>query len=190
MNCPSCGKEIPDGSTFCLHCGKSTQAAPEKKKRYRANFGWFLLGVLLMALVGILLLNVVQSSSPSPATSIPTREQLTSGQTIVKPGAYFYQKFVVDADRIRDARIIGSFNASGGAGNDIEVLLLEESSFENWKNGHSAPTLYNSGQITTGKIDVPLNQAGTYYLVFSNTFSPLTEKQVFSNISLTYLPAQ
>lgn len=24
MQCPSCSKEIPDGSTFCLHCGTAT----------------------------------------------------------------------------------------------------------------------------------------------------------------------
>jgi hypothetical protein len=24
MYCPSCGKQIPDASAFCLHCGKST----------------------------------------------------------------------------------------------------------------------------------------------------------------------
>jgi zinc-ribbon domain len=27
MYCPSCGKEIPDKSSFCLHCGKSTYTA-------------------------------------------------------------------------------------------------------------------------------------------------------------------
>lgn len=26
MYCPSCGKETPDGSAFCLHCGKSVSA--------------------------------------------------------------------------------------------------------------------------------------------------------------------
>jgi predicted nucleic acid-binding Zn ribbon protein len=183
MHCPSCGKEIPDGSTFCLHCGKPTQAAPEKKKRHWANLGWFLFGALSMGFAVILLLRVVQSSSPA----VPAKEQLISGQTIVKPGAYFYEKFVVDADRVKYAHVIGSFNASGGTGNDIEVLLLEESSFENWKNGHSAPALYNSGHITTGKIDVPLSQTGTYYIIFNNIFSQ-SEKQVFSDISLTYLP--
>ncbi len=136
-----------------------------------------------MGFAVILLLRVVQSSSPP----VPVKEQLTSGQTIVKPGAYFYEKFVVD--RVKDAHVTGSFNASGGTGNDIEVLLLEESNFENWKNGHSAPALYSSGHITTGKIDVPLGQTGTYYIIFSNIFSQ-SEKQVFSDISLTYLPSQ
>ena len=26
MNCPSCGKEVPEGSSFCLHCGEPTAA--------------------------------------------------------------------------------------------------------------------------------------------------------------------
>lgn len=27
MNCPSCGKTIPEGSTFCNHCGKPVAPA-------------------------------------------------------------------------------------------------------------------------------------------------------------------
>lgn len=30
MYCPSCGKEIPDKSAFCLHCGKPTTSSKEK----------------------------------------------------------------------------------------------------------------------------------------------------------------
>jgi len=129
--------------------------------------------------------NPTMYQSPSSSPTTPTKEQLVSGQTIVKAGAYFYEQFAVD--RVRNARVTGSFNASGGTSNDIEVLLLEESSFENWKNGHSAPALYSSGHITSGKIDVLLGQTGTYYIVFNNVFSQ-SEKQVFSDISLTYLP--
>jgi protein associated with RNAse G/E len=33
MYCPSCGKEIPDASAFCLHCGKPL-SLPEKKIEY------------------------------------------------------------------------------------------------------------------------------------------------------------
>ncbi len=31
MYCPSCGKEIPNGSTFCLHCGTKINAAGKQK---------------------------------------------------------------------------------------------------------------------------------------------------------------
>src|SRR5689334_9364112 len=31
MFCPSCGKQIPDGSKFCLHCGKATSGATSSK---------------------------------------------------------------------------------------------------------------------------------------------------------------
>jgi len=31
MFCPNCGKEIPDGSTFCFYCG--AKITNEKKER-------------------------------------------------------------------------------------------------------------------------------------------------------------
>lgn len=46
MYCPSCGKSIPDGSTFCLHCGKpiSVQAPKlnfsDRPPRHIAEVGW------------------------------------------------------------------------------------------------------------------------------------------------------
>ena len=43
MYCPSCGKEIPDKSAFCLHCGKPTSSTDNSKIKYEyhdvvANF--------------------------------------------------------------------------------------------------------------------------------------------------------
>ena len=39
MHCPSCGKEIPDQSTFCLHCGTSI-ATPEATPISQAPIEW------------------------------------------------------------------------------------------------------------------------------------------------------
>jgi hypothetical protein len=88
---------------------------------------------------------------------------------------------------MQDARVVGSFRASGGSGNDVQVVLAEESEWENWVNGHEARVLYSTGRITTGKIDVPIAEAGTYYLAFSNAFSTFSEKDVFAEVELRYL---
>lgn len=71
----------------------------------------------------------------------------------------------------------GRFKARGGSGNDVEVYILDEDGLENWKNGHSTPTYYNSGRKTVGTFNVTLNK-GVYYLVISNTFSALSSKAV------------
>jgi len=62
-------------------------------------------------------------------------------------------------------------------------FLFSTSTFENWKNHHSATTYYNSGKVTVGTIDAQLG-SGTYFLVFDNTFSLLSNKAISSDIKI------
>jgi len=183
MFCPSCGKDIPDASLFCLHCGKPIAV---RKRSGR----WVLYLLTLIAGITIIIVVLARlSSGPSVSPSqTPVAEKLFSGQIVVRAGQHVYRKFNIDPSRMQDVRVVGSFQASGGSGNDIQVVLAEESEFENWKNRHEAHVLYSTGQITTGKIDVPITQTGTYYLVFSNAFSLVSDKDVFTEIELRYAP--
>lgn len=82
--------------------------------------------------------------------------------------------------------VTGSFTASGGSGNDIVVLVMDQTNFVNWENGHQASAYYNSGQLTTGTISAELPSSGTYYLVYSNTFSVFSSKTVQTTANLLY----
>jgi pre-peptidase len=83
-------------------------------------------------------------------------------------------------------RVDGHFAATGGTGNDIQVLVLSEDDFVNWQNGHPASACYDSGKVTQSTITATLPGPGTYYLVFSNTFSLLTPKAVQARASVHY----
>jgi hypothetical protein len=85
-----------------------------------------------------------------------------------------------------DIRVDGHFVATGGTGNDIQVLVLGEDDFVNWQNGHPARALYDSGKVTQSTITATLPGPGAYYLVFSNTFSLLTPKAVQARASVRY----
>jgi len=193
MFCPACGKELPDGSAFCLKCGKPTVApqAPQKKG-----------GVPPLRLIGIALLFFVlvgvywSQNRPSPTPSKPTPNQhapilvpmstkLFTGQIIVKAGGYVTNKFTVDPS-MRNFRVTGHFNASGGTGNDIQIVLADEDEFQNWINGHEAKVFYSTPKITTGKLDVGALGPGRYVLAFSNTFSTLTDKQIFAEVEANW----
>jgi hypothetical protein len=81
----------------------------------------------------------------------------------------------------------GNFTASGGTGNDIDVYVLPQDDFVNWQNRHASRSYYNSGKVTVGNLNVNLpSDAGTYYLVFDNRFSLLSEKNVRVNATLSY----
>jgi hypothetical protein len=86
-----------------------------------------------------------------------------------------------------DVRVEGTFSASGGTGNDVEVYLLNDDEFVNWQNHHAVSTLYNSGRMTQGTLNVVLpSGAENYHLVFSNQFSLFSPKAVRASIRLHY----
>ena len=77
----------------------------------------------------------------------------------IGPGNYFHVDFHVDA-YLKRARLAGNVMARGGGGNDIVVQVV--------KDGR---VIYNSGQLRSIVISIPLDEPGQYSLVLSNTFS-------------------
>ena len=106
--------------------------------------------------------------------------KLTPEEFVVKAGVARYWKFNVSGST---GRVAGSFRASGGAHNDIRVLITDSDECENYINGNRANVFYDSGQKTVGKIDVRLNQGG-YCIIFDNRNSVVSTKEVATQIYL------
>jgi len=65
---------------------------------------------------------------------------------------------------MRDIHSTGHFLALGGQGNDIDVVLADETEFGKWMDKQSAKVYYQSGKTTSGDIDVKLSPlTNTYY---------------------------
>jgi hypothetical protein len=182
MFCPSCGKEIPDNSVYCMVCGKSPSATinatpverdePERKSHYVRN---------LCLVLGLVALVVLVIANNRPSYQAQARELLTPGSFAVQAGQMQYFTFTLAGS----GRVVGKFEATGGSGNDIEAVITDADNFENWKNGHQARVNYQSGKITVGNINTVLGP-GTYYLAFNNGFSALSAKTITGNISLIH----
>ena len=98
---------------------------------------------------------------------------------------YDYESYEVSTDSsVVNARLVGYFDTTGGVANDIRVYIMDEYAFVNWKNGHTIQTIFDSGQVTTSYLNVPIAQ-GEFYVVFDNTFSSETKNST-ANISLKY----
>jgi hypothetical protein len=108
------------------------------------------------------------------------------GSVAVSPLHVQYWKFET-SPTMTNAHLAGEFHASGGTGNDIEAIVAQWDECENWINGHQAHVLYSSGKVTNGALDVPIPQAGTYCLAFSNKMALLSEKRVSESVTLQYL---
>lgn len=127
---------------------------------------------------------------PVPKTRyVPVNQKIAAGQILVKARGYVYYRVTIQPGMVEPV-VTGSFNASGGSGNDIEAVLADETNYTNWINGHQAQGFWGTtGKQTTGSFEVRL-QPGTYYLAISNRFSALTDKQVFLQVDLNYKKAE
>ncbi|CAG0996333.1 hypothetical protein METP3_02986 [Methanosarcinales archaeon] len=125
------------------------------------------------------------SSYASPVSKSPVyktiNQNIVNGFIPVKSGEYVYYQLSIPSQ----ASVSGDFTAFGGSGNDIDIFILDETAYTNWINKHSVSTYYNSGQMTTGSITTSL-PAGKYYLIYSNTFSTFSDKNVKTNLDVSY----
>lgn len=124
--------------------------------------------------------------SRTPKTRlVSSHRSIESNPVLVRARSYTSYKIAVEPDMVAPV-INGEFRAVGGSGNDIRVILTDEINYTNWVNGHRAQVLWQTaGQQTAGRFNIPVG-AGTYYLVLSNTFALLSDKQVVLNAGLSY----
>lgn len=143
--------------------------------------------VVVMVLVLFIALWLVALNSSGGRGIIPTSHtaNIVNGLITVNPLSYNYYTFSVP-NGASNVQVSGTFTASGGLGNDIEVYIMDSTNFINWQNGHSASTYYNSGDITMDTFNIGLPSGGTYYLVYNNQFSLISQKNVNTQVNLIY----
>lgn len=202
--CRKCGAAL-GSAVAAAPTGFSTGAAPapavERPSIYDekpSHVGRWILTALLIIVIGWAVLSIT-TLRPSAARerdqlqrqfAQPTVRHMTTNIAgtpfVIAPGQYVYYQLVVPP-RCFNVVLNGHFAAAGGGGNDVEVVLLDNDGFVNWRNGHQTPTFYNSGKVTQSTVDVQLpNDAKTYYLVFSNTFSLVSNKAITAGLTLQY----
>jgi hypothetical protein len=126
------------------------------------------------------------AESPAPVPHVlQLADPIVTGAFIVEPRTF--KPFKVSlAPGMMNPRLEGTFTASG-ARNDIEVTLLDEVQFANWQNRRRFEAAYVSGRVTSGTISVSLPQGpATYFVVFSNRFSLISNKAVIAEVQLVY----
>lgn len=120
------------------------------------------------------------SINPESPSRLVTRSQplVPSTFSVAARNAYSTQFNVPSSERVS-----GTFRASGGSGNDIQVFIVDAENYRLVESGEPFRSFYNSGKVSTGSIDIQLPQ-GTFYVVFNNKFSFLTNKAISAEISL------
>lgn len=158
---------------------------PPPKSDLARNIVIIVLVIVLMIVAAVVIGSL--GSGGGGINLVPRRYtvNIVNGLITVPPGGYEYYEFTVPSCA-SNARVYGSFLASGGSGNDIIVDVMDQTNFINWENGHQAYAYYTSGQVTTGTINAYLQGGNTYYLVYDNTFSVFSTKNVQTTVNLYY----
>jgi len=151
------------------------------------NIGVLIVIVVLVIAVLAVIGSMGGASGGGGGGILPSQhtENVVNGLITVGARNYNDYEFTVPSGA-SGVSVSGSFTASGGSGNDIEVLVMDSTDFVNWSNGHTASAYYDSGQETTGSISASLPAGATYYLVYSNMFSILSSKDVQTTVNLVY----
>jgi hypothetical protein len=180
------------GAAAAVAPARIPNVPPAKLQRKLVRTPYAIAGILLLAFV-IYGYNASQRTNPNPAVNpidriVKQQRTVTVKNPDLHLNALNFGYFKLDVPTgATSVNLHGNFTASGGLTNDVEVFVLSADDFVNWQNRHAAKTFYNSGKITIGTLNVNLpSDAGTYYLVFNNRFSILTQRSVLVDAALTY----
>jgi len=125
---------------------------------------------------------ICQCAVISPSQSVPQMPVFICKGTFNVPAASFtYFPFQIAGP----VTVAGNFQASGGSGNDIEIVIGPRNDVLNALNGHGGTVSYTSGKMTAGNILLQLSDPGEYLLALNNNFSALSNKSVWANVRYT-----
>jgi hypothetical protein len=197
--CLECGEPIsapenkPVESSGAAASLPSTSARRPARPRKRGKIVWALLATVLVAVFWA-------ATSDNPfAQGLQELAGSRQDQTIVDTpfsiSAHNFRYYKFSVTEGKQVAVNGRFtvasaspgSASGGASDsDIEVYVMSEAAFAVWQNGYATSNVYESGRVPRGVVQASPEQAGVYYLIFSNKFAPKMTKKVDADIVLRY----
>ena len=114
------------------------------------------------------------------------RQSIVKGPRTLRGFGFESVAFQVPGDWMRNPRVRGRLEVTGGGGKDIDVLVLREPDLDAWEKNQNVTPLHAAKRASTIDLDVPLPGPDRYVVVLSNRFSKLTKKQVAGEVLLTW----
>lgn len=173
MICPSCSKEIPDGSAFCNLCGKSTQMnSPSTARATGRYLGRLLpiLGVLLIAWFVVRIMNESHTTvrQATQAVEAVVRAPISMKDEVINVRAASWQAVGLNLPYNGELDV----DLSVVQGNPVDVFMTSSDQLDAMQHGQWAQVKvyqdFNATKTKTYRRKVQLNQ-GSYYLVLRDT---------------------
>jgi zinc-ribbon domain len=177
MLCPHCGSESSDKARSCPSCGykfvletssdvTSDTAAQEKqlKRLFRAAF----VLVTLTAIFWLATTRLSNQQSQPEQNPAMISQPIASGRITVNARDFLAYPFSIPA-ACNQAEVEGDFET---AANMVELLIMDDKSFADWKNHMPATPLYSSRRLNHASVNLQLaSSAKRYYFVMNNRTS-------------------
>jgi hypothetical protein len=208
--CSKCGEINDDESTYCGYCGAvlsstvtTTQEPeqtlssvpevlpepkpfPQKRSRFTKRTRNFVLVVDAVVIIVVIAFALATTKGANNPTIQLQTLSIVSGSVVVGPNSSTYYQFTVPTTAT-NAQVKGNFAVTSG-GDGVRVYVFDSVYLFIWTNDHNNPNVgayYKSGLAISGNLNVRLTP-GAYYVVFDNSISGSSPKNVQANVSLLY----
>jgi hypothetical protein len=191
MLCPHCGSESSDKARSCPSCGykfvletlsdvPADTATQEKqlKRLFRAASAL----VILAAIFWLAIPRLSNRRSQSDRNLVMISQPIASGRITVNARDFVAYPVSVP-EGCKQAKVEGDFETAAYM---VELLIMDDKNFANWKNHLPATPLYSSGRLSHVSINLQLaSSAKRYYFVMNNRTS--THSQIVqARLNLAY----
>jgi hypothetical protein len=177
MLCPHCGSESSDKARSCPSCGykfvleTSSDVPPDtaaQEKQLKQLFRAAFVLVILAAIFWFALTRLSNRQSQPDQNPAMISQPVASGRITVNARDFVAYPFSVPS-ACKQAKVEGDFET---AGNTVELLIMDDTTFANWKNHVPATPLYSSGRLNHASVNLKLaTSAKRYYFVVNNRTS-------------------
>jgi hypothetical protein len=84
----------------------------------------------------------------------------------------------------KQAKLQGSFTCKGGFYDDVNFFVFTKDQYVRWYSNYPRKSLFKLEKKKEGKFEIPVAVGETYYFVFDNFFSTVSNKQVKIQVKL------
>ena len=109
---------------------------------------------------------------------------LVDSTFVVQNLSYYTITREIDITNLRNVRIVGTIDVSGGS---LNVYVMDPSGYDNFKKtSKPATVLYRADNIQSHSLNLAITQSGTYNIVFDNQAALLSSRTVKIRLDLSF----
>jgi hypothetical protein len=109
---------------------------------------------------------------------------LVDSTFVVQNLSYYTVTREIDISNLRNVRIVGTIDVSGGS---LNLYVMDPSGYDNFKKTNKPATvLFRADNVQSHSMNLAITQSGTYHIVFDNQAALLSSRTVKIRLDLSF----